>query len=227
MTQPPSTSPETPMAPPAPPLTLYGDHLWTSPYVFSCYVGLAEKQLEFATVAVSLDRREQRRPEYLERAITGKVPALAHGHFWLTESSAILEYLDEAFPGTAPLLPEAVEERARARQVMSWLRTDLEPLRQERPSSTLFYERATGRLGDAAQEAAEKLVNVAGVLVTSDRPDLLGRWCIADADLAFMLQRLILNGHPVPPRLRDYAARQWSRPSVRAYLERERPSFTG
>ena len=48
-------------------------------------------------------------------------------------------------------------------------------------------------------------------------------WCIADADLAFMLHRLVLNGDPVPPNLKQYAETQWKRPSVRAYVEHERP----
>ncbi|MGV8577848.1 glutathione transferase, partial [Pseudomonas aeruginosa] len=43
-------------------------------------------------------------------------------------------------------------------------------------------------------------------------------WCIADTDLALMLNRLVMHGDPVPERLRHYAHKQWQRPSVQAWL---------
>jgi glutathione S-transferase len=38
-----------------------------------------------------------------------------------------------------------------------------------------------------------------------------------------MLNRLILNGDPVPSELVDYATRQWERPSVQRWIELNRP----
>jgi len=52
---------------------------------------------------------------------------------------------------------------------------------------------------------------------------LFDAWCIADVDLALMLNRLVLNGDAVPARLADYAKRQWERPSVRAWVTLPRP----
>jgi glutathione S-transferase len=207
------------------PLSLYGDRFWISPYVFSCYVALCEKGLEFQMVELALDRREQRRPEYLDRAVTGKVPALAHGHFWLTESSAIIEYLEEAFPEHARVLPADLEERARVRQVMAFLRSDLVVLREERPTTTMFYARAGSPLSAAGRAAVEKLFHVAGALLAGGKSLLASSWSIADADLAFMLHRLILNGDEVPAPLRAYAEAQWRRPSIRSYVERTRPPY--
>ena len=43
-------------------------------------------------------------------------------------------------------------------------------------------------------------------------------WCIADADLALALMRLVANGDPVPPLLADYALAQFQRPSVAKYI---------
>ncbi len=65
------------------------------------------------------------------------LPTLVHGDFALVESSAIAEYLEEAFPG-AVLYPENLRDRARARQFQAWLRSDLMPLREERPTSVMF-----------------------------------------------------------------------------------------
>jgi glutathione S-transferase len=47
---------------------------------------------------------------------------------------------------------------------------------------------------------------------------MFDEWCIADADLALMLMRLVANQDPVPQALVDYARAQWDRKSVRTYL---------
>ena len=209
------------------PLSLYGESFWISPYVFSCFVGLREKGLPFTMHEISLAHGEQRASTYRDRAFTGKVPALVHGDFWLTESSAILEYLDDVFPAPAhpALLPADAVARARARQVMAWIRSDLMALREERPTTTMFYAKATTPLTAASEAAAASLLRVAEALVPTTSPHLFGAWSIADADLAFMLHRLLLNDHPVPARIAAYARTQWQRPSVQEYVTRERKPF--
>src|SRR5258708_10560134 len=97
-------------------LTLSHDRFWISPYVFSSFVALREKSLPFERHAVALDRRETQRADYAARTITARVPALDHDGFTLAESSAIIEYLEDAFPSPR-LLPAAVRERARARHL--------------------------------------------------------------------------------------------------------------
>src|SRR5512143_4180872 len=82
-------------------LVLYGNDRYTSPYVFSAFVTLLEKNVPFRLEVLSLERKEHERPEYAGPSITGKVPALRHGDFWLAESSAIDEYLEDAFPPPA------------------------------------------------------------------------------------------------------------------------------
>jgi glutathione S-transferase len=69
-------------------------------------------------------------------------------------------------------------------------------------------------LSDKGQLDATRLVRVAGCLLPEGRKHLFDEWCIADADLALMLNRLILSGEDVPARLQDYAAEQWNRPSL-------------
>ena len=51
---------------------------------------------------------------------------------------------------------------------------------------------------------------------------LFGGWCLADTDLALMLNRLVLGGDDVPAPLAAYASRQWARPSVRGWLDAAR-----
>lgn len=204
------------------PLTLHGETFWISPYVFSAFVALREKQLPFTMREISLAKREQHAADYRDRALTGKVPALAHGDFWLSESSAIIEYLEDVFPDAPRVLPQDPTARARARQIMAWIRSDLMALREERPTTTMFYAKATTPLTPAGEAAAATLVRVAEALVPTTGPHLFGPWSIADADLAFMLHRLLLNDHPVPARVADYARAQWQRPSVQEFVTRKR-----
>src|SRR5262245_50860829 len=117
-------------------LTLYAETLWASPYVFSSWVALHKKGLDFDVVEVSLLDLAHREPTFRDRSVTAKIPVLAHGSFWLAESSAIAEYLEDVFapPAYPPLLPADPRERGRARQLMAWLRSDLAALRDERPT---------------------------------------------------------------------------------------------
>jgi glutathione S-transferase len=95
-------------------------------------------------------------------------------------------------------------------------------LREERPTTTMFYERATTPLTAAGEAAAATLVRVAEAIVPASGGHLFGAWSIADADLAFMLHRLLLNDHPVPARVAAYACAQWQRPSVQEFVMRTR-----
>lgn len=209
------------------PLTLYVDGFWTSPYAFSAFVALTEKGLPFTTREVNLHERAQSTPAFQARSVTGRVPVLEHGAFQLSESSAIVEYLEETFaPPTYPaVMPSKREDRARARQIMAWIRSDLMPIREERPTSTIFYEPSRTPLSEAGQAAARKLIAVASAFIPDGRTALFDAFSIADADLAMMLQRLIANGHDLPPKLTAFAAAQWRRPSVRAFVERPRPPY--
>ncbi|HEY2386326.1 MAG TPA: glutathione transferase [Candidatus Binatia bacterium] len=205
-------------------LILYVDAFYISPYAFSAFVALREKGLRFETRFVPLQEKAQQRPDYRDGSVTARVPALVHGDFWLAESSAIDEYLEDVFPPPehAALYPRDPRQRARARQVQAWLRSDLGALRDERPTTTMFYGCADRPLSAAGKAAAEKLVRVTEQLLTADAEHLFGAWSIADADLAFMLQRLVRNDEPMPARARTYAEHQWRRPAVREWDEQRR-----
>lgn len=110
-------------------LRLYVDAQFTSPYAMSAFVALSEKGLSFEITTVNLAINENQ-----EAGFASRVPTLQHGSFFLSESSAITEYVDESFPGVA-LYPTEAHSRARARQVQAWLRSDLMPIRQERSTN--------------------------------------------------------------------------------------------
>jgi glutathione S-transferase len=202
-------------------LLLYVDSLYESPYAMSVFVALHEKSLPFEISTVDLELHANQAPEYMERSLTQRVPTLVHGGFALSESSAITEYLDEAFPGR-PLYPLEPRSRARARQVQAWLRSDFMPLRDERPTEVIFREPLGTPLSASARGSAEKLYWAAESLLAEGADYLFGDWCIADFDLALMLNRLAFNGDPIPERLSAYARLQWQRPGVRLWDELSR-----
>jgi glutathione S-transferase len=204
-------------------MRLYVDHLYTSPYAMSVFVTLREKGLAFDTVTLDLDAAQQHAADFAQLSLTQRVPTLLEGDFALSESSAITEYLEQAYP-EVPVYPADPKQRARARQVQAWLRSDLLPIRQERSTMVVFYGQKMPALSPVAQVAATKLISAAQALLAGNPPYLFGEWCIADVDLAVMLNRLILNGDSVPAELVAYARRQWQRPSVQAWVQQRRPA---
>ncbi len=102
-------------------------------------------------------------------------------------------------------------------------------LREERSAEYVFYPHdrlaKLSPLSESGLRAAAKLLATAERLVPADAGPLFGAWCIADTDLAMMLQRLVATGHAVPARIRAYAEAQWERPAVREYRAHARPPY--
>jgi glutathione S-transferase len=204
-------------------LVLHVEPRFISPYVFACWVTLKEKALDFDVRVLDAEQNETKAGDYLSSTVTGRVPSLVHDGFGVAESSAIVEYLDEAFP-SVPVLPRDVRGRARCRQMMSWLRSDeTVPIRVERPTTTIFYAPATKPLSTEAAAAASKLCEVASRLLSGGRTHVLDAWSIVDAELAFMLHRLISSGDPVPDAVRSWASAQWTRPTIQSFVQHARP----
>lgn len=202
------------------PLTLYVDAQFLSPYALSAYVALEEKGLDFEVRLIDLDQGDQRTAPFLHRSPIGKVPVLAHLDFYLSESSAIAEYLEQVFPSPdyPALYPADPRPRAQARQVQAWLRSDLQALRRERPTEVIFEGMRPGPLSDAGQCDAARLIRVGTALLSHGQPHLFGAWSLADVDLALMLHRLAMPGDSIPEALRGYAQAQWRHPAIRRWL---------
>jgi glutathione S-transferase len=108
---------------------------------------------------------------------------------------------------------------------MAWIRSDLMPIRDERSTYTIFYAPTDRPLTPVAEAAAARLLRVATAVIPANGGPLFGAWCLADTDLAVMLNRLVANGHDVPAVVRTYVEGQWARRSVRRWVERERPTY--
>ena len=202
-------------------MLLYIDSQFLSPYAMSVFVALREKALPFQIQTLDLAAGAARSDAFGATSLTRRVPTLVDGTFTLSESSAIAEYLDDAYPGIR-LYPSGLQDHARARQVQAWLRSDLASLRQERSTEVVFRAPVDKALSDNARAAADKLVAAASTLLAHGGPHLFDHWSIADVDLALMLKRIVHNGDTVPQQLADYADHQWQRPSVQEWVAQAR-----
>src|SRR5258708_16923184 len=107
-------------------MILYGHALSSASY--RVRIALALKGLQVTSVLLNLRAGEQRLEEFLQINSQGFVPALAvDDGVVLTQSVAIIEYLDEIHPDP-PLLPKAPLERARGRALTQAITCDVHPL---------------------------------------------------------------------------------------------------
>lgn len=90
-------------------------------------IALELKGLPYEYVAVHLRRGEQSLTEFRQINPAGLVPALTDGGSILTQSTAIIEYLDETRPAP-PLLPSDPLERARVRALAQTVACEMHPL---------------------------------------------------------------------------------------------------
>ena len=102
-------------------------------------IALALKGLDWRYVPVHLQKNEQLAPAYAERAPARLVPLLRDGELDLTQSLAIIEYLDETHP-EPPLLPAAPAERARVRAIALDIACEIHPLNNLRVLRYLVHE---------------------------------------------------------------------------------------
>jgi maleylpyruvate isomerase len=126
-------------------MILYGHALSSASY--RVRIALALKHLPVTSVLLDLRAGEQRLEEFLQINSQGFVPALAlEGGAVLTQSVAIIEYLDEVHP-EPPLLPQAPLARARVRALSQAITCDVHPLNNLRVlqylEKDLHHDKAT------------------------------------------------------------------------------------
>jgi len=107
-------------------MKMYGN--WRSAAAFRVRMALNLKGIAYEEVFLDLDAGDQHKPEFRAINPQGAVPALFDGDGPpLTQSLAILDYLEETRPETA-LLPQDPRERARARSLAQIVACDTHPL---------------------------------------------------------------------------------------------------
>ena len=165
-------------------------------------VVLAEKGLEWVPHHVDLMKLENLEPSYLELNPQGVVPTLVHDGHVVTESTDIIEYLDDHFP-EPPLRPSGAESLRRMRDWialedetglgavgMHTLQRYIKPhMERLAPEELDAYEAnhpvaargaihaVIGRGGDIPQSALDKAASDLGAAIEAMERDLaLGDW---------------------------------------------------
>ncbi|KAH9684323.1 glutathione S-transferase Z1 [Citrus sinensis] len=99
---------------------------WRSSCSYRVRIGLNLKGLEYEYKAVDLLKGEQFSPEFLKINPIGYVPALVDGDFVVSDSFAILMYLEEKYP-QHPLLPSDLKRKAINYQAANLVSSSIQP----------------------------------------------------------------------------------------------------
>jgi len=102
-------------------------------------IALALKGLSYEYVPVHLLKNEQFNPPFSEMNPAKLVPILVDGEHALTQSLAIIEYLEETHP-QPPLLPSTPVERARVRALALDIACEIHPIDNLRVLRYLVHE---------------------------------------------------------------------------------------
>lgn len=119
---------------------------WRAGAPYRVRIGMALKGLDYDVVPVDLLAGEQREAEHLAANPQGLVPALEVEGAVLTQSLAILEWLEETRP-EPPLLPPDPVDRATVRAMALAVACDIHPLNNVRVQKAL----AAAGLDEAAR----------------------------------------------------------------------------
>jgi len=178
---------------------------WRSSATYRVRVAFNLKGVQPQERNVNLDAGEQRSDAFLKINPMGAIPALVvPGHPPLTESLAILEFLDETHPAP-PLLPADPHGRARVRSIAQMLAGDTHPLITPRIRQ---YLTSVGGFDDAAVKAWMTHWFGTGLAAVEKRlstEDATGTFChgaaitIADIGLGSIAVLARINKLTLPP----------------------------
>lgn len=151
---------------------------WRSSATYRVRIALELKGLEYDYEPVNLLKGEQQSPAHLKRNPQGLVPAFEteEGHI-LTQSTAIIEYLEERYPET-PLLPANSEGRAKARAVAAIIACEAQPFMNLRIQTYLKNEREFD--AEAMKEWLQHWSGGAMASVETLIGDDKGKFCVGD-----------------------------------------------
>lgn len=189
---------------------------------------LEEIGLAFEDRPLDLASGQQMSPEYLSVNARGKIPALLVDGRLVTETVAIITYLDQAYPG-ARLLPqsECAMDRAAAISDLAWFSSGIHPVVRAIRMPTRWTE------GDPAPVKARGMALFAPMARTIAERLATGPWwygddwSILDVYLYWNYDTASSGGFDLDqyPVFADHASRVRARPSFQRSLAREQSAL--
>ena len=144
-----------------------------SPYAWRVHLALEHKALPYERKILSFSAGDTRKPEFVALNPRHRVPTITDGDFTLYESNAIVEYLDEAYPGRGqPLFPGDVKNRAMIRRLISEVDNYLsEPT--DKIITYAFYTKAEERDEVKIAEARKEVIDEYALFTKAMRGEFL------------------------------------------------------
>nr|WP_295374192.1 glutathione S-transferase family protein [uncultured Sphingosinicella sp.] len=204
-------------------MLVYGSSL--SPFVRKVLAFASEKGIEVESKPIGMGSAD---PEFLEASPFGKIPALRDGDFAISDSSAIIAYLDAQKPDPE-LIPSEPQARARTVWFDEFADTILFDCGRKMFFNRIVAPRFLKREGDLAAADKAENVELPPILdylerVVSDEGYLVGDGLtLADIAVAspFVNFRHLNFEIGARPRLRTYVERILDRQSFRHWADRE------
>ncbi len=188
-----------------------------SPFAWRVQLALEHKALAYELKVLSFAAGDTRKPEFVALNPRHRVPVLVDGDLVLYESSAIVEYLDEAYPGRGlPLFPGDVKARAIIRRMIREVDDDfeaaLDPL-----TTQAFSKKPEERDAKAIADARKAVVDEMEMFTLAMRGDyLVGSLSAAD----FALYTLVALLWRVELKLPDLDANAMLTPQLAQWKAR-------
>jgi maleylpyruvate isomerase len=143
-------------------------------------IALNLKNLPYESVPKAFAKAEHRAPEYLALNPQGLLPALETDGTVLSQSLAIIEYLEERYPDP-PLLPATAIDRARVRSLALSIACEIHPLNNLRVLNYLRQQLGQQDEGVNAWYRHWVVEGFKGLEVELSRYSSNRRYCYGDA----------------------------------------------
>lgn len=146
---------------------------------FRVRIALAIKGLSYEYAGVNLRSGEQGKQDYKSLSPAGIVPTLIDGDVKLTQSMAIIDYLDQRYPEPR-LIPQDGIARARVLEIAQTIACEIHPINNLR---VLKYLTGTLGVDEAAKSAWYKHWVDAGLAAVEEllAASSTNGWCVGDA----------------------------------------------
>lgn len=156
---------------------------WRSSASYRVRIALNLKQLEYEYVPVHLvkDGGQQHSSEYSEKNPANLVPTLVDDSTGITlnQSLVIIEYLDEQYSGTLPLIPGNIRDKMQVKTIAYDMACDIQPIGNLRVLNYLVNDLSVS--DEAKVQWAKHWIDKGFSAVERRLQQCAGQYCVGDS----------------------------------------------